>query len=295
MALAAAQHGLLTRRQLRGAGFDRNRIRRWEATGRLRRLHRRTFLLAGAPETQATRLMGAVLETGEDAAVSHSTAAHLWSIPGFPVRPTHVVVTRWSRHHTDLPWVVHQFTDLPERHRTAIDGIPVTSPALTMLHLAATVGRTRLEQAVDSAWNLGLITGADLADIDRFAVQGRNGVVALRAVAAERGEDWTPPQSNLESRFMRLMERFGRHDFERQVPVRGDRWTARVDFLHRPTGTVIEVQSERYHTALSDVAADHARRRLLEEAGLRVVEVWDRELFEEPDLVVDRVTRALHT
>ncbi|HVR31555.1 MAG TPA: DUF559 domain-containing protein [Acidimicrobiia bacterium] len=65
-------------------------------------------------------------------------------------------------------------------------------------------------------------------------------------------------------------------------------------FLHKATRTVIEIQSERYHSALTDVAADAARRAHLESAGYTVIEVWDRELFTNPGLVVERVLQALH-
>src|SRR5690606_29313525 len=120
----------------------------------------------GSVPTPQRDLLAAVLETGHDAAASHTTAAALWGLGGFRLTPTHVVVTRLSRHHHRLTWNVHQFTGLIARHRRWIEGIPVTAPALTMLHLASMVSERRLARAVDNAWNLGLLTGRDLSDLD---------------------------------------------------------------------------------------------------------------------------------
>jgi very-short-patch-repair endonuclease len=290
--VASTQHGLITRGQLREQGFDRRRVARWVASGQLERIHVNVLAVGGSLPTPRRQILAAVLETGHDASASHTTAAALWGVAGYRLAPIHIVVRRLSRHHHGLPWRVHQFTGRVSRHQRWIDSIPVTSPALTMLHLAQVVSERRLARAVDNAWSLGLLTGRDLFDLDtQLSQRGRDGLVALRRVAIERGEDWIPPQSNIESRFMDL---FAVLDFRRQAPIRGEDWSARVDFVHEPTRTVVEVQSERYHTALTDVEADAIRRGRLESQGYAVLEVWDNELFSFPALVVSRVLRAVH-
>jgi very-short-patch-repair endonuclease len=294
-ALAASQHGLVTRGQLRERRVDRARVARWVHKGLLRIVDVNTLAISGAPRTERQALMAAVLETGHDASASHTTAAALWGLGGYRLEPTHVVVTRISRHHHRLAWSVHQLTGLVASHRRWIDNIPVTSPALTMLHLASMVSLDRLRRSVDNAWSLGLITGADLRQLDAdMARNGRDGIVNLRKVASERGEEWVPPQSNIESRFDRLMTSVGL-SFERQVRIETEAWAARVDFLHRLTKTIVEVQSERYHTALTDAEADRIRRDRLAALGYTVVEVWDNEIFQVPNIVVDRVRQAIVT
>ena len=293
--IASTQHGLITRAQLRERGFDRRRVARWVTSGQLESIHVNVLAVGGSKPTPHREILAATLETGHDASASHTTAAALWGLAGYRLTPIHVVVRRLSRHHHGLSWRVHQFTGRVSRHRRWIDSIPVTSPALTMLHLASMVSERRLARAVDNAWSLGLLTGRDLFDLDRqLAQRGRDGLVALRRVALERGEDWIPPQSNIESRFMDIFRPGGGLDFRRQAHVRGEDWAARVDFVHESTRTVVEVQSERYHTALTDVEADRLRRARLEALGYAVVEVWDNELFHEPALVVARVLRAAH-
>jgi very-short-patch-repair endonuclease len=291
---ASSQHGLLTREQLYETGFTRHRVTRWVANGRLEQLNLNVFAVGGQPPSEKRSLLAAVLETGLDASASHTTAAALWGIAGFRMVPIHVVVCRKSRHHYRLSWQVHQFTGRVSDYQRWIDGIPVTSPALTMLHLAATVSKKRLERAVDNAWSLGILTGADLDDLDaRLSRPGRDGLVALREVRAKRDENWTPPQSNLESRFFDLIETRTGLVFRKQAHIAGERWAARVDFLHEPSKTIVEVQSERYHASLTDTEADRLRRKRLEAEGYAVVEVWDNELFGAPDLILDRVASAV--
>ncbi|MFP5332336.1 MAG: type IV toxin-antitoxin system AbiEi family antitoxin domain-containing protein [Acidimicrobiia bacterium] len=293
--IAASQHGLVTRTQILASGVSRWTIRRWLDSGKLKEVQRSVYCVPGAPWSDHQDVLAKVLATDVGAAASHMTAAWVWGIAGFRPHPVHVVVNRHQRHHEMLPWTVHQFTGLPSHHVTVLNAIQVTSPALTMLHLAQIVGKQRLGRAIDSAWSLGILTGGDLFALDKeLARSGRNGIVALREAAEARGEDWVPPQSNLESRFMSLIDPFGGYGFERQVTIRGDTWEARVDFLHRPSRTVVEVQSERYHAALTFREADAERISRLTAAGYLVVEVWDNELFHDPTLVIDRVLNAVN-
>ena len=293
-ALSAEQLGLVTRNQLRTHGVARDRVARLIMRGMLTPIQPKVFALAGSVYTPHRDLLAKILETGSDATASHSTAAWVWGISGYSKAPVHVVVSRQQRHHQHLSWTVHQFTGLPARHRRTLNAIPVTSPALTMLHLAQIVSAKRLAIAVDRAWSLRLLSGRDLELLDaEVAIQGRNGIVKLREVAEGRGDGWVPPESGLETRFMQLVHGLDHHGFRRQVTVGDGTWNARVDFLHEPSNTVVEVQSERYHTALTDRDADETRKARLEGAGFTVVEVWDSELFTNPGIVVDRVLGAI--
>lgn len=290
--LAADQLGLITRQQLRTAGVRRDRILRMVERGALVQVHSNVFALPGSVDSAHRRILACVLETGSDSVASHTTAAWVWGISGYAASPIHVVVSRQQRHHQHLDWHVHQFTGLPEHHRRTLDGVPVTSPPLTLLHLAQIVSLQRLAIAVDRAWSLRLVSGKDLVSLDsELAIQGRNGIRNLRAVTAERGPGWVPPESGLETRFMQLMG--GGFGFKRQVQLEGESWSARVDFLHEPSGVIVEIQSERYHTALTDRRADALRHRRLERAGYTVVEVWDSDLFTNPGAVIEQVRSAI--
>lgn len=293
--LASTQHGLVSRTQLRARGISRQNVLRWKQNGRLHQLSDHVYALAGSVDSPERRVLSVILETGSDAWASHTTAASMWGLRGFTTEPFHVIVNRHSRHHERLPWHVHQFTGLPKHHRRVVRGIPVTSPALTMLHLAQVLSEARLGRAIDNAWSERILTGHDLFALDsELARKGRNGIVALRKAAEERGINWIPPDSNLEARFMELVDPLGRRGFERQVPVSGPGWNARVDFLHKESRTIIEIQSERHHASLTDREGDRLRVKQLESLGYRVLEIWDTEIFYKPGEVIDRVNRAVY-
>ncbi len=113
----------------------------------------------------------------------------------------------------------------------------------------------------------------------------------MRRVLDERGFDYHPPQSNLEQRVLRILSD-AQIAARPQVDLGDDRWTGRVDFLVEPN-IVIEVQSERYHTSLTDRRQDEARHARLSAAGFAVIEVWDREVFEQPWTIIERVRNTL--
>src|ERR1700754_2949642 len=78
--LARAQHGVLTRRDLEGLGFSGEAIDHRVETGRLHLIARGIYAV-GRPElTPNGRWMAAVLVCGDDAALSHRSAAELWGI-----------------------------------------------------------------------------------------------------------------------------------------------------------------------------------------------------------------------
>ncbi len=290
MDLAARQHGVVARRQLFAAGYSAKTIRRRIQKGILLEVTPRVLTVAGVPNGRGRRAMTAVLHAGEHVVLSHTSAAAWWRISGFRLEPIHVAIERNRHWEARDGMIVHHATVLPTAFRTVLDAIPITTPALTILHLAGMISPERLEAAVDHAWSLRLIDGADLAEVlDRMAQRGRNGVAALRTIAGARPATWTPPQSNLESRFLQLTKTHSLGRFECQVVLQDDGWQARVDFVDRDVPLVVEVQSQRYHAALSQRSRDAERRRRIESLGYTVVEVWDVDLFGDEERVASRV------
>jgi very-short-patch-repair endonuclease len=83
-------------------------------------------------------------------------------------------------------------------------------------------------------------------------------------------------------------------EWRRQVDVgSSDQWCGRVDFLSSELPLIVEVQSERYHVALSDQAHDEARRAALESAGFTVAEVWDHQLWHAKHDVIAAVREGI--
>lgn len=290
--LAERQYGLVSRRQLNQLGISWKSVRSRLANGMLEEVTPRVLRVVGGPDTLQARLLAATLHVNSSI-ISHATAAALWGIAGFHPEPIHLAVTRNLHRPSSSPWIVHHATVIPEEERRQLEGIPLASPGLTLVQLAATVHPGRLERAVDNAWSLRLVELGELRSLlESLARQGRNGVVALRRILDARSGMERPPQSNLESRFLQIMRDAGVLTLRPQVNVGGERWTGRVDFCDSEVPLIVEIQSERYHSALSDRRADEARHAALRAEGFVVVTIWDTELFRDPAAVVERVVEA---
>jgi very-short-patch-repair endonuclease len=291
--IARDQQGLVSHRQLRSAQVSAAQIRRRLVRGTLEPMTPRVLRIAGAAATDAQRLLIPILHVGNDAILSHTTAAAWWGIAGFRLDPIHIAIERCHRSREDLA-ILHHATLIPEGSRMVLRGVPIAGPGLTIFQTAGMVSIERLARALDNAWSLRLLDGDTvLRLLEQLGKSGRNGIRSIRRLAEARGTDWIPPSSNVEHRFDEIMHAAGITTLRRQVDVGDEEWTGRVDFKDIILPLIVEVQSERYHAALSDRARDAARRHRHESQGNVVVEVWDHEIFYTPWAVVERVLAAI--
>lgn len=291
--IAAGQHGLLTRRQLRTAGLGRSTVRNLVDSGRWHEVTDEVLRLDGAPRTSVQRLLCGVLDTGGPAWLSHLSAASHWGLSGCPSDPVHAVRTGSSRRRTDLA-VVHQVRALPSQWTTVLDGVPVVRPELLALHLFAHCSEGRAERLVERLWADRLLSGPSLRRfLAQLGARGRNGTAGLRRYLDERGPGYIPAATGVESRTVQILRDAG-IEVRRQVDV-GDevQWTGRVDLVVEGMRVVIEVQSERHHSALTDVVSDAARIAALEAGGWIVVPIEDVLIWTQPGEVVRRVEAAI--
>src|SRR4051794_6877243 len=78
--LAAAQHGLVSRRQLIELGFSARAIEHRLARGRLHPVARGVYAVGRPGVTHSGRWMAVILGCHSQAALSHRSAAELWGI-----------------------------------------------------------------------------------------------------------------------------------------------------------------------------------------------------------------------
>ncbi|HSL60133.1 MAG TPA: type IV toxin-antitoxin system AbiEi family antitoxin domain-containing protein [Acidimicrobiales bacterium] len=275
--LAEHQLGLLSRTQATELGLDHWAVARRMASGELDEPRPGVLRIAGSPRTDAQLVAVELMAAGPDAAVSHTTAAWWWGVPGFGPRPVHV--TR-SRADTRARRNVHQTRVWPAHHRVRRDGLWVTSPARTVADLAGLVHPARAERAADRLWIDRHLSGEELANVlGELQGRGRRGIAVLRRLADERGPGYIPPESSLERRFHRLLDDWGEPPLERQVVIYDDEGEiGRVDALDRGRRIVVEIDSERHHTSIVDRRADAERDARLRRAGYEVVRITEEML-----------------
>jgi predicted transcriptional regulator of viral defense system len=106
MALAARQHGVITRAQLRRAGITEDAIRWRVGTGSLELVVTGVYRVGGATRSWEQRLAGACLWGGPGACASHRSAGALWGFEGFGPGPVEIPTPKQNR--ARLPFKVHR-------------------------------------------------------------------------------------------------------------------------------------------------------------------------------------------
>ena len=292
LALAERQHGLITRRQLRHLGMDRRSVRRLEFGPGWTALSDEVLRRTGSAESDAQRLLAAVLDAGPGAYLSHLPAGSWWGLAGCFRFPAHVVRTSRSRRCTELA-ELHVVRALPERWTTVLDGVPIVRPELLALHLFAVCSEERAVRLVETLWSMRLLSGASIEQfLTELGRSGRNGTAGMRRYLEERGPGYVPTASGVEARVQRILRDVG-IELRPQVDSGGESWTGRVDFRHAVVRFILEVQSERYHSALVDREADRRRIKRLRADGFVVAEVSDTQVWTQPWTVVEAVRAGL--
>lgn len=262
--LAARQHGVVSIHQLCAAGIDHDGVRYRVGVGRLHRIHRGVYAVGHPGLPLHGRWMAAALACGEGAAVSHRSAAELWSLLEVREGPVHISVPSSSgRIRRRDAMLVHRRPTLRRDAVTRRYGIPVTKPAQTIADLKGSVPPKELRRAIRQANVLGLPIGS------------------------ETGRDRT--RSDLERDFLRLCRRF--HLPAPEVNVRVG--TCLVDFLWRDRRLVVETDGYRFHRGKAAFEDDRARDLDLRGLGYEVRHFTYRQVHDEPSRVATDLREAL--
>lgn len=282
--LATRQSGVVSRQQLLDLGLSSACIGRRLAARRLLPLYRGVYAVGHASLDWRGRAVAAVLAVGERGVISHRSAAAAWGFLPAPDGVIEMTVTGSGlRRRPGL--VVHRASALDAPDVRRVRGVPVTSPARTLVDLARAGGED-LDRAVAEAQVLRLVTRRDLAGaIERAA--DRRGMRALRR-ALESGAGG-PTRSELERTMLRLLAGAGLP--RPRVNARVGRFM--VDFLWADERVVAETDGWAAHANRRAFERDRARDAELHAAGYVVLRFTWRQIDESPLLVAARVAQVL--
>lgn len=280
--LAARQHGMVATRQLLRAGLlDANAIAYRVRVGRLHPVHRGVHAVGHRPPSPLARVMAAVLACGPGAAASHETASALFGFHGRHGVPVHVTA-RTARRHRGV--VVHRSRTLRPADVTTHFGIPVTTPARTLLDLASALGERRLLRAANEARIRHLLT-LDALAAQLARAQGRP-MRVLRRLAEEAPG---PTRSELEDAFLRFVHKHGLPRPDMNCELLG----YEVDALWRRERLVAELDGRRFHLDEAAFERDRERDAELLAAGHRVVRITWQRLTRRPEVEARRLWALL--
>jgi very-short-patch-repair endonuclease len=282
IAIASGQHAVVSLEQLVAASVTRDQVRQRVEQGWLRREHRGVYLV-GPLESPHSRAMAAVLAYGGRALLSHYPAAVLWGLRPAPAHTMHVTVSGRGVRSRDA--IQAHSVHLHPHDATRKHGIPVTSPARTLLDLAATTPARDLDRAVNEARVHRL--ASDLSLNEQFSRYPRHrGTQALKdAIRIEPALT----RSEAERRALELIRAARLPTPQTNVQLRG----YEVDFLWRAQRLVVEIDGYAFHSSRRSFERDRRKDRELAAAGYLILRITWRELTDERDAVVATLSAAL--
>lgn len=291
--LFASNYGLATRSQLRGLGFTDSSIQRLVSTGRISRFLPSVFRSTAVPITWETHALGGCLRSPGKVWISHRAAAAHHGFSGCRKGRLEYLTTTHLRPVRDQ--IIHYVEAVPVCDIEDLRGIPVTSPARTLLDLAGVVDEETLEVALDDAICTHKVRLARLRwRLDQLGTKGKHGPALLARLLKVRGEGAVVPTTILETKLVRLLRTANlpigkaQHIFqEKGRPV------ARVDFVYPEQRVVIEVDGTRWHAGRRARVRDAERDNYLNVRGWIVLRFTWFDLVERPDYVIEQIALAL--
>ena len=264
---------MVTRRDLLELGFNEAAIEHRLAKGRLHRVHAGVYAV-GRPElTREGHWMAAVLACGSEAALSHHSAAAFWGIGRERSGRFDISVRRKCKRRRD-GIRARSRPSLPAEDIVIRDGIPVTTPARTIVDIATDLSPNKLERAVNDADKLDLIDAEKFGlGLDRFA--GEPGVRPLRRLLDPY--NFRLSDSNLEIFFRPIARAAGLPPPLSKQPVNG----FEVDFFWPDLGLVVETDGLRHHRTSSEQARDRLRDQTHSASGLTHLRFTYRQVAHE--------------
>jgi very-short-patch-repair endonuclease len=284
VALAERQHGVVTRRQLGELGVGKSAIDARIRDGRLWRVHQGVYAVGRPTLTLHGRFIAAVFSCGANAALSHIAAGVLLSLLEERGPRIDVTVPRGGQRRRRGAVIIHRAA-LPATDVTLKHGIPVTTPARTLIDLADLLPRRRLERALDEAAYLRL----DVTDLQPRP--GRRGSGTLKELVERHHAGTTRTRSDLEERMLSLLHRFRLPTPEVNATIEG--YT--VDFAWREQRLIVETDGWAAHGTRSAFERDRRRDADLLAAGWRVLRISCERLEREPAWVAQRIAEALRS
>jgi very-short-patch-repair endonuclease len=283
-ALAARQHGVVSRSQLLALGLGAGAIKHRVGVGRLHPLHRGVYAVGHRAVRREAWWMAAVLAAGSDAVLAGRSAAALWCMRQSHRARIEVVSPR----RVDVRGIEARCIALAPDEVTVHDGIPVTTPARTLFDLAAVVPAHHLEAAFNEAEYRRLTSPVSLdALLARYP--GRRGTQALRRVLDDhRRNGETRTRGELE-RFLALVDaaNLPRPKINRHTDH------GELDAAWPEQRVVVELDGFAAHGTRRAFEDDRAKDRERVAAGWRVVRVTWRQLADDPARIAAQLKALL--
>jgi hypothetical protein len=294
MRLAARQHNVVSRNQMRKLGFSDKAIDHALASGRLHRVFRSTYAVGHPTVNGRGRLKAAALACGDGAVISHRSAGALLGL--LDKGPVVIDVIAPLERGRKIDGIRFHRVRPPQRNEVGtVAGIPCTSPARTLVDLAGTVGDWTLRSCFERAAQKKYL---DIPAIEVSMDPGRRGNRSLRSLV----DEWRKAapvakkgrlKSPLEAKVLPLV--LARHHPVPllNAPVEIAEGRIEVDFLWPDHRFVLEADSRDFHSTPIAFERDRWRDRELLRAGYTTLRVTHIQAETESQAIADTIVFRL--
>ena len=257
--------------ELRECGLNDQAVAVRVQKGWLHKIHRAVYAV-GHPHLAPEGVFMAAVKACEPSVLSHYSAAALNRYTDWDDRDPEVTVLGGS--HRAHPGIrIHRTCYLDSVDVTRVAGIPVTSPARTLLDLAAVVPYRGLRRAVGQAQSLRTVTIGELGEVLARLGPRRGSANLAKLVAMGPA----PTRSELEDTVLALILAggFAKPDVNKPLWLSGRRVVP--DFRWSEQRLVIEADGSAWHDNKLAREDDAERQALLEAHDYHVIRVtWDQ-------------------
>jgi very-short-patch-repair endonuclease len=254
--------------------------------GSLRPKFRGVYFAGHGPQPPLAHECAAVLACAPRALLGVRTAA---SVRGLPVAAGSevdvIVVGRQIRGQDGIR--VHMIGSLEPGELRRIHGVPIASPALTILDLAGTLAETELAAAVNEARVQRMVRDEELTAVLAAHPKRRGARALAKLLAADTAELATA--SEAEALCLRTMRDHGLEPDEAQARI----GPYRVDFLFRAERLIVEVDGYRYHGTRHRFVRDRRRAAAIVAMGYVIFPVSWHDLVGAPAATMRALADAL--
>jgi very-short-patch-repair endonuclease len=281
------------------AGLTQAQLRSLARSGALVRVWHGVYATRSAVEwAKASPLRGHALlsiaahaSVGRDSVTSHQSAALIHGLDLFPHAPDLVILTRpparpSGRLRSD--GIFFHTAELPDDHVTKVLGARVTTVPRTVVDLARAMSFMSAVVTADSALRADITTQEALVAVCD-ACAGWPGIRKAR-----RAVDFSDPraESVLESCARAIFHEHGLDPPELQFTVTGPDFRYSVDFYWPKYRVIAEADGEIKYSDPRRAIRQLERDQRLRDRGYKVVHFTWRELFQNPQAVIERIRKA---
>jgi very-short-patch-repair endonuclease len=281
--IAGAQDNVIGREQLIAVGLGRGAIEHRVRAHWMQRMHQGVYLIGPAAPTRMARARAAAIACGDEAVISHRSAAGLHGLLAELGGEIDVTVVGRNAHR-QAGIRLHRVSRMASQDVVTMSGLRITSIARTVCDLAATEPHGDVMHVFQEALYRRVLTPRALAAVLAREPR-RKGAPVIQGLI----DDPRMTRSDRERLLLRLIDRGQLPKPLTNVRLHG----YLVDVLWPAEKLIVEFDGWRGHGHRLAFEKDRKRDQVLLAAGYRVLRVTDRQLKEEPLAVLARIAQAL--